>query len=198
MVRKTLKWFLRILALLLIGVAIFLVNLIWFRPWSLNLFYDRVLVKVLFEEPELLSSIGLVEQFGFTAHNGRLGDESPAHQQRFFDRANLDLADLRAYSVDRQTPTQKLSTHILDWFLSREVEGQQYQWHNYPVNQLFGVQNDFPTFMANTHRLLLRETAIITCNVSARFRPSLINCSTGCGCEKRRGSCRHDSSSMKS
>jgi uncharacterized protein (DUF885 family) len=26
--------------------------------------------------------------------------------------------------------------------------------HNYPVNQLFGVQNEFPSFMANTHRLL--------------------------------------------
>ena len=28
------------------------------------------------------------------------------------------------------------------------------QWHNYPVNQLFGIQNEFPSFMANQHRLL--------------------------------------------
>ena len=34
------------------------------------------------------------------------------------------------------------------------MEGEKYQWHNYPVNQLFGVQNEFPSFMANTHRLL--------------------------------------------
>jgi uncharacterized protein (DUF885 family) len=154
MVRKTLKWILRIVAVLLLVVAIFLVNLIWFRPWSLNLFYEKVFAKVLFEEPELLSSLGLVEQFGITGHNGKLGDESPAHQQLFFDRAKQDLADLRAYSLDRQTPSQQLSTHILDWFLDREIEGEKYQWHNYPVNQLFGVQNEFPSFMANTHRLL--------------------------------------------
>ena len=85
MVRKTLKWILRILALLFV-VAIFLVNLIWFRPWSLNLFYEKVFVKVLFEEPELLSSLGLVEHFGITGHNGKLGDASPAHQQHYFDR----------------------------------------------------------------------------------------------------------------
>ena len=154
MVRKTLKWILRILALLFVVVAIFLVNLIWFRPWSLNLFYEKVFVKVLFEEPELLSSLGLVEQFGITSHNGKLGDASPAHQQRYFDRGKQDLADLRAYPLDRQTPSQRLSTHILDWYIDREMEGEKYQWHNYPVNQLFGVQNEFPSFMANTHRLL--------------------------------------------
>jgi uncharacterized protein (DUF885 family) len=153
MVRKALKWFLRIVALLLVAAAIFLINLIWFRPWSLNLFYEKVFAQVLFEEPELLSSLGLVEQFGINAHNGKLGDASPAHQQRYFDRGKQNLADLRAYSLDRQTPSQRLSTHILEWYIDREVEGEKYQWHNYPVNQLFGVQNEFPSFMANQHRL---------------------------------------------
>ena len=43
---------------------------------------------------------------------------------------------------------------MLEWYLAVQVEGEKYQWHNYPVNQLFGVQNQFPSFMANTHRLL--------------------------------------------
>jgi len=38
-----------------------------------------------------------------------------------------------------------------------QVEGEKWQWHNYPVNQLFGVQNQFPSFMANTHRLLTHK-----------------------------------------
>src|ERR1044072_6485143 len=123
MVRRILKWTLRIVALLVLILAIFLINLVWFRPWSLNLFYEKVFVRVLFEEPELLTSIGLVERFGITSHNGKLGDASPAHQQRYFDRAKDDLADLRAYSIDRQTPSHRLSTHILDWYISRDLEG---------------------------------------------------------------------------
>src|ERR1051325_2313225 len=154
MFRRIIKWFFGIIATLLVVAAIFLVNLIWFRPWSLNLFYEKVFAQLLFEDPELLSPLGLVEQFGITSHNGKLGDESPAHQQHAFDRFKKDLADLRAYSLDRQTPSQRLSTHILDRFLEREVEGEKYQWHDYPVNQLFGVQNNYPSFMANTHRLL--------------------------------------------
>jgi uncharacterized protein (DUF885 family) len=155
MFRSILKWTLRIVGLLLFVVAIFLVNLICFRPWSLNLFYEKVFAHVLFEEPELLSALGLVEQFGFTSHNGKLGDESPAHQQRYFDRGKKNLADLHAYSLEGQTPSQRLSTRILTWYSERELEGEKYQWHNYPVNQLFGVQNEFPSFMASTHRLLV-------------------------------------------
>ena len=154
MFRRILKWTLGIVALVVILLAIFLVNLIWFRPWSLNFFYEKVFAQVLFEEPELLSSLGLVERFGITGHNGKLGDASPAHQQRYFDRAKKNLEDLHSYPLEKQNASQQLSTHILEWYISREIEGEKYQWHNYPVNQLFGVQNEFPSFMANTHRLL--------------------------------------------
>ena len=70
MLKRFLKWLGAIVAVFVIVVAIFLFNLIWFRPWSLNLFYDKVFAEVLFDHPELLSALGLVEQFGITGHNG--------------------------------------------------------------------------------------------------------------------------------
>src|SRR5476651_319631 len=135
MFKKILKWFLGFVAVLAVVVGVFLVNLIWFRPWSLNLFYEKVFAEVVFDEPELLSSLGLVEQFGITSHNGKLSDESPAHQQAQFDRWKKDLAQLRQYPLDRQSPSRRLSTHVLDWFLERQIEGEKWQFHNYPVNQ---------------------------------------------------------------
>src|SRR5213594_3495499 len=146
-----------IITVVTIAIAVFLINLIWFRPWSLTLFYEKVFAEIIFDHPEILSTLGLVEQFGITGHNGKLDDESPAHQQREFDRWKRDLAQLREYPLDRQSPSQKLSTRVLEWFLQMQVEGEKWQWHNYPVNQLFGVQNQFPSFMANTHRLLTRK-----------------------------------------
>src|SRR5438093_10889718 len=157
MLKRISKWLGWIVAILLIAAAVFLTNLIWFRPWNLNLFFDKVFAQVLFDRPELLSMLGLVEQFRITSHNGKLDDESPAHQQREFDRWKRDLTQLRQYPLYRQTRSQTLSTHVLDWFLQMQVEGEKWQWHNYPVNQLFGVQNQFPSFMANTHRLLNRK-----------------------------------------
>jgi uncharacterized protein (DUF885 family) len=157
MLKRILKWFGAIVAVVLIAIAIFLVNLVWFRPWSLNLFYEKVFAEIVFDHPEILSTLGLVEQFGITSHNGKLDDESPAHQQRESDRWKRDLAQLHQYPLDRQSASQKLSTHVLDWFLQIQAEGEKWQWHDYPVNQLFGVQNQFPSFMATTHRLLNRK-----------------------------------------
>src|ERR1700720_2807657 len=154
MFKRLLKWFFSIVLLAIIALAIFLINLIWFRPWSLNLFYEKVFAETVLSEPELLSALGLVEQFGITSHNGKLSDESPAHQQMVIDRWKKDLTQLHEYPLDRQSPSQKLSTHVLDWFIKDQVEGEKWQWHDYPVNQLFGIQNRYPTFMANTHRLL--------------------------------------------
>jgi uncharacterized protein (DUF885 family) len=157
MFKRVLKWILGIVVVAIIAIAIFLINLIWFRPWNINHFYEKTFAEVIFSEPELLSSLGLVEQFGYTRHNGKLSDASPAHQQKAIDRWKKDLRQLREYPLDRQSPSQKLSTHVLDWFLERQVEGEKWQFHNYPVNQLFGVQNQFPSFMANTHRLLAKR-----------------------------------------
>ena len=157
MFKRIFKWLLAIVALAVIAIAIFLINLIWFRPWSLNLFYEKIFAETVFSEPELLSALGLVEQFGITSHNGKLSDESPAHQQQVIDRWKRDLQQLHDYPLDRQSPSQKLSTHVLDWFLQDQIDGEKWQFHNYPVNQLFGVQNQFPTFMANNHRLFSRK-----------------------------------------
>lgn len=153
MFKRILKWFFSIVLLALVVLAVFLINLIWFRPWSLNVFYEKVFAEVIFSEPELLTQLGLVEQFGVTSHNGKLSDESPAHQQMMIDRWKKDLSQLHEYPLEKQTASQKLSTHVLDWFIKDQVEGEKWQDYNYPVNQLFGVQNQYPSFMANTHRL---------------------------------------------
>src|SRR5437764_9080660 len=129
MFKRLLKWLFGIIAVLLLIAAIFVVNAVWFRPWFLNTFYEKVFVEFLFDNPELLSAIGLVEQFGITGHNAKLNDESPAHQQEQFARLRRDVDQLHSYSLDKQTPSQRLSTAVLDWFLSVQLEGEPFQFH---------------------------------------------------------------------
>src|SRR5207237_8910679 len=99
MFKRILKWFFSIALLAVIALAIFLINLTWFRPWSLNLFYEKVFSQVVFYEPLLLSFIDFVERFGLTGLSAKLGDASPGHQQPILDRAIDDLAALHTYRV---------------------------------------------------------------------------------------------------
>ena len=157
MFKQIFKWFGAIIAVIAIVVAVFLINLIWFRPWSLNLFYEKVFAEIIFITRNCSPRSVWWSNSGSPVTMASSSDESPAHQQIESDRWKHDLAQLHQYPLDRQSPSQKLSTHVLDWFLQTQAEGERWQWHDYPVNQLFGVQNQFPSFMANTHRLLSRK-----------------------------------------
>jgi uncharacterized protein (DUF885 family) len=132
---------------------VFVVNLVWFRPFSLNLFYEKVFITFLLEDPELLTQIGVAEQFGYRRHNAHLSDASEAKTDRDFAAWHRHLADLRAYDPARQSPAQRLSTRVLDFFVESQLEGERFKLHNYPVNQLFGVQNGTPDFLINQHAI---------------------------------------------
>src|SRR4051794_11910380 len=107
MFKTQLKYLFGVIIALIIGATILVINAVYFRPWNLNVFYEKVFAETIFGEPELLSSLGLVEQFGIRSHSGRLSDESPAHQQAQIDRWKKDLVQLRQYPLDRQSPSQK-------------------------------------------------------------------------------------------
>ena len=83
------------------------VNLIWFRPFSLNLFYEKIFVSFLLEQPELLTSLGIAEQFGYRRHNAHLDDASVAKTERDFAAWHRYLDSLKAYDAAAQTPEQQ-------------------------------------------------------------------------------------------
>src|SRR6476646_6533325 len=102
MLRSTFKWLSALLAASLLLGAVFVVNLIWFRPFSLNLFYEKIFVSFLLEQPELLSSLGIAEQFGYRRHNAHLDDVSVAKTERDFVAWHSYLDTLRTYDLASQ------------------------------------------------------------------------------------------------
>lgn len=148
-----LKWFLRALLAIFVVITAFIVNTIWFKPYPIRAFYERVFLEFALESPELLSNLRLFEQIGITGHNAELDDASEAKATEQFDKLRKNVDMLHSYDTSSMTGQDKLSYDILDWFLATNLEGEKWRYHNYPVNQLFGVQNGFPSFMASTHAL---------------------------------------------
>src|SRR5947209_19700808 len=107
MQRSARRWVGAVLAVGVVAVAIFAVNLIWFRPFSLNLFYEKVFISFALGQPELLSSLGVAEQFGYRRHNAHLDDVSVAKLERDYAAWHGHLDDLKSYDIARQTPEQR-------------------------------------------------------------------------------------------
>ena len=136
---------------MLLAATVFVVNLVWFRPFSLDLFYEKVFVAFAVERPELLTSLGIAEQFGYRRHNAHLDNVSVAKVERDFAAWHRNRDELAAYDVASQTPSQRLSTRVLGWFIDNTLAGERFRFHDYPVNQLWGVQSATPDFLINVH-----------------------------------------------
>lgn len=130
-----------------------LVSLIWGKPWSLNLFFTRVFLEILFDNPEILTMIGILEKLGIYCHNAKLADVSEAHELKQLAKMKRYLRILRSYDRERTKGTQTLSMDILDWFIDDQLQLEPFRHNTYPINQMFGIQSQLPNLMMTLHPL---------------------------------------------
>jgi uncharacterized protein (DUF885 family) len=140
-----------LIAALITLLAWFVYTLIWGKPWSIKLLYMRTFLKFALKGPELLTLLGILEKFGLHGHNARLSDASEAFQDKMFAFVRRDLGILRSYSRSRQDKGTLLSTDIMDYFLDDLARGERFRHHDYPLNQMVGIQNELPNFMMTIH-----------------------------------------------
>lgn len=127
----------------------------WYGPLpSFDLAVNRAFLKSVMDSPETLSRLRILEQVGIKWHQDELDDESIAAGDRAMARMRKIAAELRGFDREGLDYQQQLSYDMADWLLARmEAGADRWRFHNYPVNQLFGVQNGFPTFMESTHAI---------------------------------------------
>jgi uncharacterized protein (DUF885 family) len=142
---------LRVLVLVLLAGAWLGYRTIWGRPPTLDLFFTRALVRTLLESPMLLSQLRVLEPWGLHFHDDDLDDFSVAESDRRAARLRSELETLRGFVA--RDPDQRRSWDVMHWFLGTLVDGERFRFHDFPVNQLEGVQSRLPDFMLNVHQL---------------------------------------------
>lgn len=132
-------------------LGVFLVNLIWFKPFNIKHFYDKVFLELAIQDPEIVSYLGIPILYDRT--KDKLTDVSDANLHKQMEKLKEDYKTLKSYDFDKQSKANQLSTNILATFMEIQLESEPYFYHDYPVNQLFGVQNELPSFMESSHKL---------------------------------------------
>lgn len=151
--KKILKGLGVLLVLAILAAGSFFVHVWYFKPFSINLFFGREALQFALESPELLSSIRVLEQFGIDGHNAELDDESIASGDRMFARLKRAHATLVSYDDADLDAADRRSKEIMLAMLDMGLEAERFRFHNYPLNQMFGAQNNFPSFMESTHQV---------------------------------------------
>src|SRR5690606_23806049 len=78
---------------------------------------------------------------------------SPAKQAEQFAAMKETYAMFQSYGRDGREGQDLISYDIFDYFFGQMVEGERWQHHGYPVNQMFGVHTRFPQFMTDMHQV---------------------------------------------
>lgn len=129
------------------------------KPLFFRAFLDRTLLKIGLDSPETLTSLGFLESIGIKGHNAELDDDSLAKGDELYTVMREVRETLLRYDDEDLDENQRLSKEIAMYLLDAGVESEPYRYHNYPVNQLFGVQNGYPSFMDAQHRVATVEDA---------------------------------------
>lgn len=150
--RRVLKWSFRLLLLLLLLLALLIAHTIWFKPIRIGWFFERVFIEFAVDNPEMLSGMRMLPPW-MDWYSDDLADASLAAEEKVRVKLKNDLATLRSYDRSALDPQAQTSYDMLEYFLAIQAEGDRFHLHNYPLNQLFGLQNGLPTFMATQHQV---------------------------------------------
>jgi uncharacterized protein (DUF885 family) len=109
-------------------------------------------VKLVLQSPELNTQLGIPVLYDWTKN--KWDDVSDAHLWKNFRKNRKDYETLLSYDFARQTPANQLNTKILISYIKNEnVDQEPFFYHNYPVNQLAGVQSSLPRLLTSNHKL---------------------------------------------
>ncbi|MGH8442185.1 MAG: DUF885 family protein, partial [Nevskiaceae bacterium] len=157
--KKLLKVLGGLLAAVVLLAVLAVVQVWYFKPFSIDIFFEKAFLRAVIDDPETLSYLRLLEPMGIDFHNDDLSDVSVARQKELAAQLRESLDTLRRYDRASLNEQRKISYDVLEWFLQNQADGERWMFHNFPVNQLFGIQSQLPDFMINTHQVNDAETA---------------------------------------
>jgi uncharacterized protein (DUF885 family) len=101
-------------------------------------FFELSFQRFVLRDIEMATKYGFVEPFDEAYEHLTNISDAYIRETQSLEVATLYL--LRQYDYTELTPEQKLSAQIYEWYLSDRVRGHGYMYHNYPVNQVYGIQ----------------------------------------------------------
>ena len=156
------KWtLLGVLGLVVLGAG-YGTYIVFINP-SLHMTVNKQTFSMLLDNPEMITQLGAIEGGILDFHSGKLNDASWERRERDQRLTEENLAAIEAYAPGDLEGQEQLTREVMIWFYESSLAYKDIAWSNgggpYPVNQMFGIQNGFPRFMAFTHVVKNEKTA---------------------------------------
>ena len=148
---KLLKISLKYLLSLTLVVGLGLYVWFWAAPVGVNNYVNKVSLQMLLRSPELLTSVGAIDNTPLDFHSGKLGRYDKQSEREELESLREDRAGLDDYGPEGLEGQELLSWKIVAWFFDDMIRESEYEYGGYRVNQLSGPMVDLPQFLTDSH-----------------------------------------------
>lgn len=119
-----------------------------------NALFEEMFMESVMSSPMSQTYLGIKQDYD------KLDDYTEAASARELERAKANLTKLQTIDVAALDEQTALSWNLMKDQLDQEIAGYRWRYHNYPVNQMFGMHSGLPSFMINQHLVRSEEDAL--------------------------------------
>ena len=126
---------------------------------SIDTCFDKLFISLILNDPQTLSYLGLFESIGIRDHNAHLNELTVQTFYNDLETKKKCLQALKKYESATLTDDQYISYTIIKWMIEHAVATEPFLFHDYKINQMFGILSDLSSTFTRYHRLELPEDA---------------------------------------
>jgi uncharacterized protein (DUF885 family) len=110
-----------------------------------NKLFDEMFMEGVMRSPIYQTYMAIKKDYG------KWDDISEAREAEDLEFAKQNLERIKTIDVDKLDAQTKLSYQLLEQQLKDEIDDFKWRYHNYPVNQMFGLHSMVPSLLINQH-----------------------------------------------
>ena len=153
-IMKKLLKYVGYLALSGLAVAsLYLINLFFMKPYSIDHYLAKELTLSLLDSPEFMTYVGIFDPFNaILKHNQKLSIDTLEDSEEGYQDTLKHLEILKSYNSDVLTDVQQITQKIAIFDTENSIDGfENFRFHSYPFNQISGNHLNIVEFMTDTH-----------------------------------------------
>ena len=144
---RILAWGTGLIAVAALGASLWF----WFTPVGLNNYVNKITVQLALDSPQILTSLGLIDNTPLDFHSGKLDEQTKAAEQRSLAKLRRAREGLNDYGPEGLEGQELVTWQITAWFFDDLIRQAEFEHGGYRVNQISGVTVDTPQFLTDSH-----------------------------------------------
>ena len=135
------------------GIRIVFINGGYTICESFNYLYYSSMIKILKDDSETLSNLGVFDGYFIDFYNDNLTDKTSQFTIKKYNKYKEIMNDIDKKRDEKMSESQRLTYDIFSTYIKNELDGEKFMFYQYPLNHLDGAHLTILNTFTKVHRI---------------------------------------------